>query len=335
MKISQKLILVIFINLVAVVGLGAVSYLGIKSINDKFNELVKFPIPSILRLSNMTESLILSVEEAHSYQLYGLTSDKQDYYEHSAKFNRLLTELKQELSYGTSDIPPEDVKLIDSISKETDALNKTIIAEFARYDEKQGTEKSISDPFSAQKEKIVTLLRQYRDMEQEEIVVADREVNTATDEVILSIFFSAIVILILNLLINGLIARSISAPLHELWETARQLGIGDLSKRVTIPNKDEFGTLGAAFNIMANNLQKSHSDLEARLVQGATELKKAKAELDEAVARHAREMGTVAPSLESEPVSAPDPQSKPTSAQVPPQTDVEPVLTSAPAEPKT
>lgn len=292
MKISHKLILVIFINLIAIIGLGAVSYLGIRTINDKFDELVRFPIPSILRLSNMTESLILSVEEAHSYRLYGTEEDKKEYFESFAEFNRLMDELKKELHYGTAEIPPDDTELIDSIMAETSALNEAIVADFARYEQSRVDGSTIvgtidaNDPFSDQKEKIITLLRQYREMEREEIIFAHKEVKAVTDKSLLAIFVSALVILVLNLFVNGLIARSITAPLHELWETARQLGIGDFSKRVAISNNNEFGTLGAAFNIMADNIQKSHSDLEARIAASTAELKKAKAELEETMAKH-------------------------------------------------
>jgi methyl-accepting chemotaxis protein len=322
MKIWQKLILVIFINLVAIVGLGAMSYVGIQTINARFDELVRLPIPSILRLSNMTEALILSVEEAHSYRLYGTADDKKEYYESSAEFSRLLEELKRELGYGTPGIPAEDTELLDSIFKEADTLNKAIVADFEKYEQpREGDIMPVADPFSDQKERIITLLRQYREMEKGEIAFAHKEVNTATDETIFTILLSALIILILNLVINGLIARSITAPLHQLWETARQLGIGDFSRRVAISNRDEFGTLGAAFNIMADNIQKSHSDLESRIAESTAELRKAKAELEETMARKAALTGDAAPN----PIqSDAEPAAPPQAVQAVPEARIEP-----------
>jgi signal transduction histidine kinase len=60
------------------------------------------------------------------------------------------------------------------------------------------------------------------------------------------------------------LARAIARPIERLSSAARRLGDGDLSVRSGIRRSDEFGTLAAAFDTMADRLQ--------RLVEGQREL---------------------------------------------------------------
>lgn len=280
MKISNKLFLVIFISIITIIGLGVLSYSRVKQISNKFDELVELPIPSILRLSNMTESFILSVEEAHSYRLYGNTESKEAYYANAKEFNRLMAELKKELHYGTPQIPKEDIVLIDSISKEVDVLNTAIVSDFYKFEQTKGTDKNEIDPFSGQKDKIVALLRQYREQEKTEIEAARIEVDNTTNETIYIILLAGLIILAVNLIINGLIAKSIIGPLHLLAETAKQLGQGDLSKRVALSGKDELGALADSFNTMADNVQQTHASLEAKIAERTVELENKLTEIE-------------------------------------------------------
>jgi len=58
------------------------------------------------------------------------------------------------------------------------------------------------------------------------------------------------------------LARSILDPLRLLKEGADQFRGGDLSHRVPITSRDEFGQLGGTFNTMAEKLQKDQAELE-------------------------------------------------------------------------
>lgn len=53
-------------------------------------------------------------------------------------------------------------------------------------------------------------------------------------------------------------------PLHKLEEGARKIGSGDMSVRVRVKSKDEFGALARVFNHMAENLQIKKEELEAK-----------------------------------------------------------------------
>ena len=63
---------------------------------------------------------------------------------------------------------------------------------------------------------------------------------------------------VISALVSFFLARSLTAPLEELRTATRRIASGDLDARVaeTIPQRrDEFGQLGADFNLMADRLQ--------------------------------------------------------------------------------
>ena len=58
------------------------------------------------------------------------------------------------------------------------------------------------------------------------------------------------------------IARSITGPVGRLAEATQAVGRGDLSRRVEIESRDEFGMLGESFNRMVADLERSTGELE-------------------------------------------------------------------------
>jgi len=59
------------------------------------------------------------------------------------------------------------------------------------------------------------------------------------------------------------IQRFVISPVKRLSEASGKLGVGDLDARVSIQGRDELYKLGSAFNRMAENLQRSHWELES------------------------------------------------------------------------
>ncbi|MBW3589121.1 MAG: HAMP domain-containing protein [Actinobacteria bacterium] len=77
-----------------------------------------------------------------------------------------------------------------------------------------------------------------------------------------------------------MLARAITAPLERMANTARGIAGGDLSKRAAVRSGDEIGTLGSAFNAMADQLQASYADLESRVGERTFELEQVAKELE-------------------------------------------------------
>ncbi len=88
---------------------------------------------------------------------------------------------------------------------------------------------------------------------------------------------TAAIVILLSLVIAGVLARSISAPISELAHTAGAIADGDLTKRVNTSRDDEIGELAVAFNRMADVLKENADTVEEKTV----ELEHVNAELKE------------------------------------------------------
>lgn len=75
-------------------------------------------------------------------------------------------------------------------------------------------------------------------------------------------------------LVGAALSRAIIRQVDGLVETNRRLGSGDLDARATIAGRDEIGELAAGLNQMADQLQASHENLEARVSQRTQEVER-------------------------------------------------------------
>jgi signal transduction histidine kinase len=94
--------------------------------------------------------------------------------------------------------------------------------------------------------------------------------------------------LMLGMLANWLMARSITEPILRLARAAEALGSGDWSPRVPTHSRDEIGVLARTFNAMAARLQSWDSDLRAAVAERTAELNQAVIQLDAAMTQMRR-----------------------------------------------
>lgn len=280
MKIIQKLSLMIVMNVLMMMSLGVVAYSGMKNTNDAFDESVELPIPSILKLSGMTEAFILSMDEARSYRLYGSEDSKNAYSEHKNAFKTLMEELKRALAYGTPNIPLEDKQLIDAVSLKTEGIFLLAEADFAEYEHSNVVGAQDIDHLRTQENEIISLLQQYRDMEEEEIQSAHKKAEKITAHMNILLLTVVGIFAIVSLIINGLLVRSIIKPLIDFTGVVRRFGKGDMSQRVSLSGNDELAVVADAFNVLADSIQRSQTDLEAQVQKRTTEMKKQLDELE-------------------------------------------------------
>jgi signal transduction histidine kinase/HAMP domain-containing protein len=81
--------------------------------------------------------------------------------------------------------------------------------------------------------------------------------------------------LLLALVVGGLLARRLVAPIRRLQYGAERLGAGDLSQRLDIRTGDEIETLADRFNQMAGSIKESHDTLEAKVETRTLDLNEA------------------------------------------------------------
>ncbi len=77
------------------------------------------------------------------------------------------------------------------------------------------------------------------------------------------IFIAGGVFIVLTTFITGYVfSRKMILPLRKMEETAQCIAKGDLTRRVDVTGKDEFGGLAGSFNLMADELQSKIDNLE-------------------------------------------------------------------------
>lgn len=88
-------------------------------------------------------------------------------------------------------------------------------------------------------------------------------IDDAIDQLRLALAVGALVLLLLALVIARRVARSILAPVEEAGQVAERIERGDLSARVPVMSRDEFGTWAERFNRMTGVLADTIRRLEA------------------------------------------------------------------------
>jgi signal transduction histidine kinase len=77
----------------------------------------------------------------------------------------------------------------------------------------------------------------------------------------------AVVMLAIGIVAAWILSRRITRPLRELTVAADAISTGNYSHRAAVSRRDETGRLADAFNTMAEQVQRSHDDLERQIAE--------------------------------------------------------------------
>jgi signal transduction histidine kinase len=105
---------------------------------------------------------------------------------------------------------------------------------------------------------------------------AFRSISALRDVIVLFSFIFTLVIVTVTLFF----VHSITAPVLNLVSVAKQVRLGDLSKRALILSKDEIGELSRSFNDMIAALQESHKNLERKVAERTEQLEASNKDLE-------------------------------------------------------
>jgi signal transduction histidine kinase len=85
-------------------------------------------------------------------------------------------------------------------------------------------------------------------------------------------------------IVAAVISARITTPLHDLTDAAEKIAGGAPQARVNVRRRDEIGRVGAAFNVMAEQVHGVQRELEARVEQRVAELNAVNEQLEKRVA---------------------------------------------------
>ncbi len=107
-------------------------------------------------------------------------------------------------------------------------------------------------------------------------VAAERNITVLRTILGVAMFVTLAVVFITMYLANS----DVVLPLRELLETAARIGRGDLKARTAQTGEDELGMLGLTLNGMADELERSHAQLEQRVREKTADLKRSNRSLE-------------------------------------------------------
>ncbi len=94
-----------------------------------------------------------------------------------------------------------------------------------------------------------------------------RSIDEALDQFRLALVVGALVLALVAVVAARLVARGVLAPVDAASRTAARIARGELSARVPVGSRDEFGTWAEQFNLMADSLEDTIVRLEAAQAQ--------------------------------------------------------------------
>lgn len=101
-------------------------------------------------------------------------------------------------------------------------------------------------------------------------------------EYLLEIAGFALIVIAAGTLGAWVLSRHITSPLLEVMRASQEISIGNYSRRAAVTSQDEVGLLATSFNRMADQVEESRRELEARVASRTSELKTTLARLEHA-----------------------------------------------------
>ena len=130
------------------------------------------------------------------------------------------------------------------------------------------TELANGTPVLVEKVQVGTLL-----VTSDNQMVGDTPASEFLTSVQQAIIGSSIIAAVIALILGILLSIQITAPMRKLRKAAAAISNGDLTQRVDIKGKDEFGEMGQTFNKMAENLALAETQRQHLMADVAHELR--------------------------------------------------------------
>lgn len=236
--------------LVPLLLLGIVGYLFYLQTIDSFESVIQESLPVGVPVSELHRDILQLDMPLDQYLLTGSQRERRRFSQQAEEierqFNALLNNTALLREYH------EDIRRAAASWHELVTLGEAII-------ERDSTGRTVPladiTHFEEQQQKISRILDEIYSTLQSEIRTNYQNAlhNQQQIQVLLLVVFLAGILVAVN--IGNRLARQVIRPLTLLREGTERFGNGDLSHRIELENRDEFGQLATTFNKMADELE--------------------------------------------------------------------------------
>ncbi|MFP3873336.1 MAG: diguanylate cyclase [Thiohalophilus sp.] len=250
LSLRQRMTLGTGLMLVPLLLLGIVGYLFYLQTIDSFESVIQESLPVGVPVSELHRDILQLDMPLDQYLLTGSQRERRRFSQQAEEierqFNALLNNTALLREYH------EDIRRAAASWHELVTLGEAII-------ERDSTGRTVPladiTHFEEQQQKISRILDEIYSTLQSEIRTNYQNAlhNQQQIQVLLLVVFLAGILVAVN--IGNRLARQVIRPLTLLREGTERFGNGDLSHRIELENRDEFGQLATTFNKMADELE--------------------------------------------------------------------------------
>jgi len=256
LRIHAKLLAAFLAIVVLLIAVGAVGLQSLKGVNQRAEDLVTLhrKIAAYRQLQHDTTGQLYSVASSLS------TSDERSLEATLRQLNQFGYDLDR-LQFVAKDeaellarVREDYEQFIRVVTHVIELIRSGKVAEGQRIQHKE------AGPLADRLERLTNELVNKAESEMVASVETSHEAYLTSQNIVFGFQVGSI---LLALGLGYAISRSLIDPVKRMEELLGQIGAGDFTQRIEVPNKDELGTLAAHLNRMSEELGRLYSELEA------------------------------------------------------------------------
>ncbi len=279
-SIKTKIMIILLVGCVSVTAAGVLGLVGMKRSNNEIETLYKENLTNVTQLSQ-----IMGLMRDNRIQLLLALQHSPDrpdivkLHDHAMEqHTNSVTKNIEEISaiwkeYLSSNLSPEEKRMADSFAEKRGRFVKEgllpvreLILQGNYPEATAQTITKINPLFKAANEEVQKLYENEKQQAKKSHEDAVSNYHTTLALVVSAIIGS----ILLSLVLGFMIIRSISASASALIHASEAMAGGDLTRRVRLENRDELGTIGKSFDIMADSFAQALNKVAESSTQVAT-----------------------------------------------------------------